>query len=171
MAVLRVRARATSRLVISALAVAPLPACYAPDLADCTVACVANTDCAGDQICTSGVCAASGVTCSANNVGADAGDTADASPLIDSAPIPTTIALRLEIEGPAGNIHVANVGDCDHDSAPCTFTVAIGAHDLIAIPERTDKPFERWTSMVCAGQNELCTANLTTDVTVSAKFH
>ena len=60
-------ARTTSRLLVSAIAL--VPACYAPDLEDCAVSCTSAAECAGDQACADGWCSASGVSCTAQNVG------------------------------------------------------------------------------------------------------
>ena len=134
--------------------------CYAPDLADCAVTCTADSECAGDQVCTGrGLCAGAVTAC-------EGGNTSDAG-------ASRTIVLRVAVMG-EGKIAIAGGAECvPPGSGPmgemCTLTVPAGPLVIEAIPV-DDDPFERWTSLVCAGQTARCEVALHTDASVSAKF-
>jgi hypothetical protein len=146
-----------SHLRIAATVVA-VGGCYAPDVIDCTVTCSAPTDCAGDQVCTAdGFCAADGVSCKGN------GATVDAA-------LPSTFTLRVQIDG-VGKVVVANVGQCSdqQNNGACTWQVPNGPVRLQAV-RTDDKPFDRWTTMTCAGQQATCMFTMSASTTVGAKF-
>ncbi|CAN5772973.1 hypothetical protein BH11MYX2_BH11MYX2_39560 [soil metagenome] len=142
--------------------------CYAPDLPDCAVACAKDDDCAGDQICTEqGRCAGASQTC--NGATSDAGTGANDDAGSGSAQM---VTLRVDIMG-EGKVTVTNVGDCVSPSGPmgCQWMVATGRYELKAIATKTDKQFEKWTSLVCAGQSSTCNTDIVVGSTVAAKFH
>lgn len=139
-------------LLLAALA----PACYSPEVRDCTVTCNALADCAPDQVCGSdGFCAAEDVAGRCATIAApnDAGTDArrpdappDASP--DAWP---TVQLFISIEG-RGVVAVATVGECDGGGgqATCPFQVPVGvALTMFATPKNNWR-FDGW-SEACAG--------------------
>ena len=139
-----------------------LGACYAPELADCAVTCTREDECAADQTCAGGKCAASGVDCRR-----------------EPAPMPVArVALRVEVEG-EGSIVVTGVGMCawrDDDASgstsleTCSWMVDRGTRLEVSARSVTDKVFERWTTPVCAGQDATCSVTATSALTVGAKF-
>jgi len=135
--------------------------CYSPELGDCSVTCTTDEECAGDQVCTAqGMCAGAANAC--ENTGA----------VPDAGAMPRMITLRVTI---AGNGRVAVAGtECVRMEGPmgdrCELQVPAGPLLLEAIPDRTDKPFERWQSIVCAGQDASCQVTLVIDASVAAKF-
>ncbi|HEY4055048.1 MAG TPA: hypothetical protein VGM39_00525 [Kofleriaceae bacterium] len=142
--------------------------CYSPDLPDCAVACTKDDDCAGDQACNAqGRCAAAGQECTAEMVDAGNGGTMDGSG--SSARM---VALTVNIMG-EGKVTVTNVGDCTAPSGPmgCMFMVPVGRYEITAVMTKPDKPFEKWTSILCAAQSSTCNTDVVVGGTVSAKFH
>lgn len=144
------------------LIIAILSGCYAPDLRDCTVTCSGAKDCASGQVCgADGYCAAEGVAGSCGN-GVDAA--------VDAPP---TVMLRVMAEG-KGHIDVLGVATCASNGGlppDCVMQVAKNAQVTVrAITEDSGKPFDRWTSTTCMGQNFSCTFTATSSTTVSAKF-
>ncbi|CAN5772929.1 hypothetical protein BH11MYX2_BH11MYX2_39550 [soil metagenome] len=167
-------------LKLSLLAL-PFVACYSPDLRDCVVQCASSSDCAGDQTCSAGWCTGSDSCSATTGPDGDVANHNDGGPPVDasqdappdaSAPdamIPVTVTLTVSMMGPKGTIRVTGVGDCLEEDAPCVFHITPGLHSFEAIAG--DKPFESWTSTLCQGQDETCTATVTGDATLSAKFH
>lgn len=130
--------------------------CYAPDLRDCTVTCGAADDCAGDQVCTGGFCAADGVTCTGGGATTD-------------APV-ATIMLRVDVEG-TGTVVIDGVGECTDDQNSCTWTVPAKIMQFEARQIESDKLFERWTTLNCPQSTQTsCTFTPTSSTTVGAKF-
>ena len=132
--------------------------CYAPDISDCAVTCTADTECAGDQICTpQGLCAGSIAAC--EEAGAVDGGA------------PRMIELRVAVMGD-GKVAIAGGPECQPGSGPmgdsCTLTVPAGPLVIEAIVD--EKPFDKWTSLVCAGQSARCEVTLQLNASVSAKF-
>lgn len=145
------------------LVLAILSGCYSPELRDCTVSCSGSDDCAGEQTCAKGFCAAKGVSCTGAMVN-DAGT--DARP-VDAAP---QIVLHVMISG-MGKVDVAGVGRCgDAGEHDCFFSVMRGTLTATAIPTQTDHPFEKWESMTCMGQPATCTFMANGPTTIDAKF-
>lgn len=133
--------------------------CYAPDISDCDVACTTDDECAGDQVCTpQGLCAGAASACEANGGTVDGG--------------PRMIALQVKVDGD-GKVAIDGVGECDPSGGgpmgnTCTMQVPAGPITLTAIVD--EKPFERWTSIICAGQGATCHVTLNINATVGAKF-
>lgn len=131
--------------------------CYSPELEDCVVTCTSSEECGGDLVCTpKGLCAASGDACNATTTG---------GPMIE---------LRITVMG-EGSVEVDGVGVCDPSSSgpmgeTCILAAPAGSLSLEAIPGEDDKPFEKWTSIVCAGQDESCEVTLVIGAMISAKF-
>ncbi|MBA3454267.1 MAG: hypothetical protein H0T42_14335 [Deltaproteobacteria bacterium] len=132
-----------------ALALLGATACYAPELVDCTVACSGPDECGGDQVCNAaGLCAAEGVACQAAAM----------------------ITLRVQVSG-TGKVVIAGVGECD--DSDCMFQVPVGNLRFDAVELDDEKPFERWTTTNCGGDQMLrttCTFTPTASTTVGAKF-
>jgi len=160
--------------ILKLLLLSLIPACYSPDLRDCTVSCVGAADCAGGQVCSAEhYCAASGVSCQMQSPPLDAPRAdmmsqldAPPPPPIDAPPPPATGDLHVRIMD-KGDVEVSGVGTCDHD---CTYTVLLGGElELVAHPDK-DHRFERWSG-ACSGEDESCTLVPAQPLTeVSAKF-
>lgn len=132
--------------------------CYAPDISDCVVTCTADNECAGDQVCTpQGLCAGAVSACEGNAA-------------VDGS-IPRMIELRVAVMG-EGKVAIAGGPECQPGSGPmgdtCTLSVPAGPLVIEAIVD--EKPFDKWTSVVCAGQSARCEVTLQLDASVSAKF-
>jgi hypothetical protein len=72
-----------------------------------------------------------------------------------------------------GKVAVDGVGECiPAGGGPmgdmCTMKVPAGPLSLTAVPD--DKPFERWTTSICAGQDATCEVTLTINANIGAKF-
>ncbi len=134
--------------------------CYAPDISDCDVTCTTNAECAGDQVCTAqGLCAGAASACEENNA-------------VDGGVTPRMIDLDVTISGD-GKVAISGIGECaPNGSGPmgdmCRMQIPAGPITLTAVPD--DKPFERWTSQICAGQDSTCDVTLTINANVGAKF-
>jgi len=144
------------------LVLAILSGCYAPDLRDCTVTCGGATECASGQVCgADGFCAAPGVagTCGAGGVDAsvDAGQ---------------TVMVRVMVMG-NGQVDIPGAGTCGMTGPPdCVMQVPKNAHVVAtAVTHDTNKPFDKWNSITCAGQDESCEFTAVLSVTtIVAKF-
>ncbi|HEY5937156.1 MAG TPA: hypothetical protein VIU61_21040 [Kofleriaceae bacterium] len=161
------------RALIAAL-IAGLAGCYSPELTDCTVTCSSVDDCAGDQVCSDGLCASSGIVCSEpgpdpNPTGPDGGPDAD--------PIPTRVTLRVEVDGD-GKVVVEGInagsGTCISEPGGehveiCQFNVTEGATLALEALMLVDKPFDKW-SQSCEGQDATCALRATTSLVARAKF-
>jgi hypothetical protein len=138
------------------IACVSLAGCYAPELADCTVTCSAEDDCAADQICAEGMCRAPEATCE--------GDQA-----------PRRVELKVEVVG-AGVVIVETFGTCgssdsdDDDKHTCKWQVPVGAELRLEARPVDDDPFERWTSAACADQGTICMFVATKATSVGARF-
>lgn len=127
--------------------------CYAPEVGDCTVTCTTDDECAGGLVCTTqGLCAGTDTACEDQGSG------------------PRMIMLRVSVIG-EGKVSIVDGPECipDEDDDTCTLMVPAGplAIDAVVLD---DKPFERWTSIVCAGQGPRCQVTLQLDANVAAKF-
>jgi hypothetical protein len=134
--------------------------CYAPDISDCSVTCTTNDECVGDQVCTThGLCAGSPTACDDNE-------------LVDGGSTPRMIALQVAVDG-GGKVAIADGPVCEPTGgsmgSSCVLMVPAGPLVIQAIAG--EKPFEKWTSIVCAGQSARCEVTLQLSSTVSAKFH
>jgi hypothetical protein len=143
------------------LILAILSGCYAPDLRDCTVTCSGATDCASGQVCGSdGYCAAEGVAGSCGNA-------VDAA--VDGTP---SVMVRVMVMG-NGHVELVGAGTCGQSGpGDCVMQVPKNSHVVAnAVTHDSNKPFDKWVSTTCAGQDATCmfTAFLTT-TTITAKF-
>lgn len=135
--------------------------CYAPEISDCDVSCTTNDECSGNQVCTpEGLCAGSIAACDENGGTVDGGAT------------PRMIQLRVGVMG-NGKVSIAGGPDCDPEGEGpmgdmCTLMVPAGPLVIEAVVE--DKPFDKWASIVCAGQGARCQVTLQLDASVVAKF-
>jgi len=154
--------------------IAPLAACYSPDLGDCTVACVRSADCIAGQVCGEGAfCAAPGVSCavvSDADVDVDVQSNGD----VDALPVDAPPPGQLEVEiTDRGRVVIDGVGTCDPEAAEqCRFSAPRGVPlTLRAIPY-PGRRFDKWDSSACGGQGPTCHLTLTLPVTeVHARFH
>jgi hypothetical protein len=168
MAVLR------STLAIAVLAA--LPACYTPDLRDCTVTCASSADCVGGQVCGGDhYCAAPDVAGTCARLGADAGlSVGDDAPTSHDAarppdgppPPPPFVMLHLHVDG-----H----GELDAGGFSCTADCIDHVHNGVPIDivanATEDQVFVQWTAGPCNGSTSpTCTVTPTMDVMVAAKF-
>lgn len=134
--------------------------CYAPDIGDCAVSCTTDAECAGDQVCTpEGLCAGAMSAC-------------DENAAVDGGTTPRMIDLRVTVMGD-GRVAIDGVGECARAGMGpmgemCTMQVPAGPMTITAVPD--DKPFERWTTLICAGQDATCHVTLTINASVGAKF-
>jgi hypothetical protein len=133
--------------------------CYAPEVSECNVTCTADSECAGGLVCTpQGLCGGTASACDENNA-TDGGA--------------RMIQLRVAVMG-EGKVAIGGGPECipDDDGGPmgdtCTLMVPAGPLVIEAIVD--EKPFERWTSIVCAGQPARCEVTLQLDANVTAKF-
>jgi len=176
---------------IPAAAAIAVSGCYAPELRDCTVTCVADADCAPSQVCGGdGMCASpslagrcpshAGSTVDAT-LAVDGSAQVDATPVTDAAadaalpvdaPLPGQVLLRIQIAG-RGRVDIDGTALSCSDAAPnhtCTFTVVTGTpRVLIAAPDQ-DTHFEKW-ALACTGTSPSCTLTPAAPLTsVAAKF-
>lgn len=157
-------------------------ACYAPELRDCTVKCVTETDCAGNQVCSSGYCVgASDVVCSSSNVandagtgggggggggggtGMDAGQVVMVDAGLDAAPdappdAPTHGTLTVTIAG-RGGVLVQGIGLCSHMGQPCSYAVPLGVTLTARAFDDDDFEFDRWTTPSVCPDDETSTCS------------
>jgi len=161
--------------------------CYSPDLADCTVTCASDGDCADGQACTAGRCVREGLSCT-TEPGVDAlaavepdavqpgpdgppPDSSqpdpDAPPPPPDAPSQTSLRVKIKDRGtvtPTGHVTCATM--------ECTYTVDAGVPiTLIAVP-LPNRIFESWEDG-CTGQpTATCTITpmIGPETLVTAKF-
>lgn len=157
-----------SRLIAVALVGAALVACYEPTLRDCTVSCSAATDCAPEQRCHRGWCAAPSATCTGDDGGDDDVDAGVDDPPIDArvdarVDAPPTNQLRIEVKG-RGRV------DADHDGVTCAgpdgdcrFDLASGTVVVLTAIDQEDS-FDRWRE-ACDGEGATCTLTLDASIT------
>ena len=150
-------------IAASIAALGGVAACYSPELTDCTVTCSSADDCAGDQLCNGGLCAASGVDC---------GEVPPDPALPDAGPDPVIrVSLRVEVDH-VGKVVVVGIGTCVNDEGEvetCQFNVPQGATLTLDAQMLVDKPFEKW-EMSCEGQDASCRLRMSTALTARAKF-
>lgn len=153
-----------------ALAVAALPACYAPEVRDCTVSCASASDCAAGQVCgEDAFCAAPEVAGRCAQATADAGADGkpdgkpppDAPPPPDAAPDappPLTVQLQIHIDG-RGSVSSLATGSCDagSGSADCVETIAKNVPLTLHAQPKNGWRFDKWRSRTCGGAPALCT--------------
>ncbi len=146
-----------------------LAACYSPDLADCTVMCTFDEDCASGQHCTDHFCSREGVTCSAEP-GTDAAVVVDTRPEPDA---PTTQGvLRIRIAD-QGLVRVPGQQTCDSDiDNECMYVVELGVPITLEAEPHNNRFFERWEENCLGVSAPVCevTAN-GSETRVTAKFH
>ncbi len=152
-------------------------ACYAPEVRDCTIQCVTETDCAGNQVCSSGYCVGGDdVECSTSSVTDDAGvggggggsgggNGSDAGGQvvmvdagIDAPPdAPMQGTLTVTIAG-RGAVLVQGIGLCTSTQQPCSYTVPLAAELTARAYDDDDFEFVEWTTpAVCPDDdNETC---------------
>jgi hypothetical protein len=176
---------------IPAVAAIAAIGCYAPDLRDCTVTCVADADCAPSQVCGSdGMCASpslAGRCPGPSSTTVDAAGAIDAPAPVDAtivtdaavdaatpvdAPMPAQVMLRIQIVG-RGRVDVGGTSLSCSDASPnntCTFTVVAGVpRTLLAAPDQGSQ-FDRWM-LGCTGMASTCTLTPVAPLTsVQAKF-
>lgn len=161
-----------SRHHVLTVALAGLAACYSPELTDCTVTCSSADDCAGDQECSGGFCAASGIDCSEPDP-----DPNPVDPDPDPDPIPVRVTLRVEVDGD-GKVLVEGInagsGTCISEPGGehleiCQFNVTQGAMLTLEAQVLDDKPFDKWSES-CEGQSATCRLRATTSLVTRAKF-
>lgn len=144
------------------LVLAILSGCYSPELRDCTVTCSGSDECAGDQVCTKGLCAAEGVACGPGSNGAtDAG--------MDAAP---RVTVRVTIGG-MGKVEIQGAGTCGDSPGErdCMISVVRGPVTATAIATEQMHPFDKWDSPVCNNQPPACTFSANgPSTTITAKF-
>lgn len=177
MVVLSGALHAASRVALAAALVAALPGCYEPSLRDCSLACSASSDCAGDQVCgEDGLCAAPDVAghCAAmGSDGIDAGVPKPDAMMPPPPPPPTNVELRVQIMG-KGSIIVDNRGVCSSQGSTkgdCTFLVPVGAAQTVrALSIQIGESFQSWTSPTCKDATAICTFTPSAAVTVVARF-
>src|SRR6478672_9850232 len=107
--------------------IALVASCYEPQLADCTIRCTGESDCASGQVCgTDHYCAAPDVAdhCSNVTVTTDAGlivdgGRPDARPPPDA---PTRGQLHVQVVGGKGSVTVPGYGACVDD---CTYSIPL----------------------------------------------
>lgn len=150
-----------------ALATLLLGACYSPDLAECTVSCASDGDCGGGQVCTSGLCAAEGASCTGE--GADAAVVEPDAPEPD-APLPQT-QLRLRVMD-QGSVTPSGLTACTMDLGECKYSVAVGVALSLTAEPMGNRVFEKWEE-ACAGEmTNVCTVTpaMGPELKVTAKF-
>jgi hypothetical protein len=173
--------------------------CYSPDIRNCTVACTAETDCAGGQMCGSDhLCAAPVIAghCS-ELVTSDAGiePVADAGPRDGSDPpndamtphdalvpphdawvppidaAPQLINLHIVING--RGLVVVNTSTCDSNGPQhgnCFVQAPRGTPATLHASAHQNYHFESWTTQACAGQGATCTFTPIADTLVGITF-
>jgi hypothetical protein len=153
-----------------ALVVLVAPACYSPDLRDCTVSCAAEGDCAAGQVCGSDrFCAVPEIAGRCASLPSDGGvqPLRDAASVVDAETLtpppdappdaPQTKVLHIKLDG-QGGVSVTGIGICD--SAPpqkgdCRFDI------FVAIPLHSEAyphlgwRFDKWTDGPCKDSEEL----------------
>ena len=143
-------------------------ACYSPDLADCTVTCSSDADCASGQRCTDQLCSREAVSCSVAP-GAAAAVVGDTPPEPDA---PTQGVLRVKIAD-QGLVRVPGQAACDSDVAnECMYVIELGVPILLEAEPHDNRVFERWEEN-CLGVRALaCEVTPTAfETRVTAKFH
>lgn len=166
-----------SALAITALAA--LPACYTPDLRDCTVTCASASDCVGGQVCGADhLCAAPAIAGTCAHLGTDGGVAVDddapgvddaARPPHDGPPPPDAppfVMLHFHVDG-HGEL-VAGAFVC---TADCTDQVPTGVPIDVVANATEDQMFVQWTAGPCMGsKTPTCTVTPKMDMMVAAKF-
>ena len=155
-----------------AAALALLAGCYSPSLRDCTVACAEPADCAPDQVCgTDGMCASPEVAghCAMET---DAGPMSQ-PPDAPAADPPLLVKLRVQIDG-KGSVQIDGRGTCsslDPSHGTCMYDIPLGvAQRVQAVAIDPLQPFTAWTSLVCAGEEPMCSFTPLVATAVTAKF-
>ena len=140
-----------------ALATVTAAGCYAPDVADCVLACANDRECVHGHVCgADGWCAAPMRAGHCGAIAHDAGVQPDA---------PTTIELRVRVDG-GGSVMIIGIGTCDED---CTWTIKPGIPRIAKAIAGEDRQFDKWTG-ACAGQDENCALMPTAATMITAHF-
>lgn len=171
-----------ARSVLAMAAAMSLVACYQPSVRDCTVSCNGEDDCAGDQVCANGMCAAPGSSCditvdaanpdTANEDASmtDGGtiDATDGSPPIDAA-----ADLRIVITGRGSVVGDQPGINCTVPPADCTYGIDPGTMVMLtAVDGPGTHTFVDWTTPNCIGAGRTCTVTVAAPVTlVGASFN
>lgn len=153
------------RKLCAAALLLPLAACYEPHLAQCTVRCSSDQDCAPGQACGApGWCAAPGTACPA---GADAPGDPDPPPSdapADARPIDARpdggpkVLLHVRVDGD-GEVQIQDTGTCDSEGpehGDCRFSATAGVALLVRAAPHAGFRFERWTSAACGMAGLIC---------------
>jgi hypothetical protein len=171
------------RAVLAMVSATSLVACYSPSVRDCTVSCNSADDCASDQVCTSGMCAAPGASCdvtidasnpdaanddAAMNDGGGGDAMTDGTPPIDAA-----ADLRIVITGRGSVVGDQPGIDCTVPPADCTYGINPGTVVMLtAVDGPGTHTFVDWTTPNCMGAGRTCTVTVTAPVTlVGAAFN
>jgi hypothetical protein len=174
------------RSLFFALALAP--ACYSPDLRDCTVTCASTSDCAHGQLCGDdhlcAVAARAGHCLEPlplNDAGiVDAGPDAPAppdaaAPASDARPDdggPGDVILHIHIDG-LGKVKLRGGGTCSagpSDHIECYLDAPANVPATLDAIPGDGFSFEHWTTMVCDHQDETCTFTPVTATDVGVRF-
>jgi hypothetical protein len=159
---------------------ASIPACYSPELRDCTLACNEAADCAGDQICGSDhLCASPDIAGKCSSLPGDAGSNdrdagTDPVKMADAAPDAATHGtLTVSIEG-KGRVTMTGIGTCE-EAAPqngqCTFNLLLGSSVTATAQPYPDQKFDKWTTAACATTPiATCTFTFNPSVPLGVKF-
>ncbi|MEJ7599814.1 MAG: hypothetical protein WKG01_18050 [Kofleriaceae bacterium] len=165
-----------------------LPACYAPDLRDCTVTCVAATDCASGQVCgPDSYCASPQVAgnCTTPDANEPDGSLRDGGPrdaaprdaaMVDSRPPVDAIEGRADmhiIANGDGRITASGIGACDKlgpTEGDCTFSVTIPRSVTLTATPHVGSKFDKWEMGPCAPASVMCSFEMTTAILAKAKF-
>lgn len=153
-----------------------LASCYSPDLADCTVACAADSECGGGQQCNAGMCAQPGIACTRVDDTVDAlpmtspeqdASVPDANPEPDAStpppdgppdppppPPPQTTTLRVKIKD-QGRVTPSGHQSCAPNSE-CLYTVVVGQPITLEADPNPNRIFEKWEE-ACSGSSPSCT--------------
>jgi hypothetical protein len=170
------------RGALAMAAAASLVACYQPSVRDCTVSCNSEDDCAGDQVCAGGMCAAAGTSCelAVDAARPDASDvdgvTIDASAIdamtIDSPPPDAGVILRVVVSGRGSVVGDQPGIDCAGPQGDCSYSIAPGTVMLTAVDGPGGHAFVDWTTPNCIGAGRTCGLSVTVPVTlVGASFN
>ncbi|HUQ07426.1 MAG TPA: hypothetical protein VM261_33265 [Kofleriaceae bacterium] len=158
-----------ARIGAVALAGAALIACYEPRLRDCALTCSAASDCAGDQQCNGGWCAAPGASCSGEDSGAASTDARPIDARAIDAPTVVEVELRIEVKG-RGSVEGDQPGvSCTGPDGDCRFQIERGTV-VVLTPVDGDDQFAQWRD-ACDGQNTTCTLTLDAMKRTKAEFN
>jgi hypothetical protein len=172
------------RAGLAAAAAMSLVACYQPSVRDCTVSCNSADDCAGDQVCANGMCAAPGNTCDVTVDAANPDAAFDDAPSTDGTmndgtmtdgtpPIDAGADLRIVITGRGSVVGDQPGVNCTVPPADCTYGINPGTMVMLtAVDGPGTHTFIDWTTPNCMGAGRTCTVTVMAPVTlVGAAFN